>query len=82
MCFDFTIFRLNAMKYYIALDTVTLINNPIILNCHSQPLYFTFYDQNVLDLNFLMSKKSFKFFRYHVQKAFPFPSLFFLLLSI
>ena len=35
-------FRLNAMKYCIALDTVTLTNDPIILNCHSQPFHLTF----------------------------------------
>ena len=30
------------MKYCIALDTVTLTNDPIIPNCHSQPFHLTF----------------------------------------
>ena len=43
-------FRLNAVKYCIALDTVTLTNDPIIINCHSEPFY----------LKFLQSKWAFR----------------------
>ena len=38
------------MKYCIALDTVTLTNEPIIINCHSEPFY----------LKFLQSKWAFR----------------------